>query len=203
VTQNLERRVRTATSRDRSRVVQILTAAFLDDPVLEHLLPRTMPRREARLRALFDLEVARSMRRRGTWISDDGAGVLVGFPPGKWETTRWEALRSAARWRWILGSNVDVAAATMATMEAEQRTLPDHWFLCYGAVEPGRQKAGTGTALLMTVLAECDRTGTPAYMEASSPVTREAGARYGFVPRPGIPLPGGGPTIHPMWRDPA
>jgi hypothetical protein len=53
------------------------------------------------------------------------------------------------------------------------------------------------------VLEECDRTGTPAYLEASGERNRSLYARHGFVERDPLPLPAGGPTVFPMWRDPA
>jgi len=50
-----------------------------------------------------------------------------------------------------------------------------------------------------------DRTGSPAYLEASSPRTRDLYLAHGYVLRPGAPfhLPGSGPPMWPMWRDPS
>lgn len=184
-------------------VVDVLTTAFLADPLFGHLLPPSMPRREARLRQIFAIEVARSQKRGGTWLAGDGSGVMVCFPPGQWQTTAWEDLRDAARWRYIFGRNMDTASAAISRMEAEQRSLPDHWFLCYAAVDPSLQNSGIATALLRAVLEECDRTGTPAYLEASNGKSHAIGTRNGFVDRPAFSLPHGGPTVHPMWREPA
>jgi len=88
-------------------------------------------------------------------------------------------------------------------MEARHRPLGDHWYLLYMGVAPGRQGQGLGSALLRPVLDECDRTGTPAYLEASCERSRALYARHGFVERDALPLPEGGPTIFPMWREPA
>jgi GNAT superfamily N-acetyltransferase len=202
VTESVEHRVRFAGPQDRARVVDVLTAAFMDDPLFGHLLPPSMPRREARLRKTFELEVSRSQRRGGMWVAGDGAGVMVCFPPGRWQTTTWEDFRDAARWRYIFGRHLNTASSAIARMEAEQRSLPDHWFLCYAAVDPMQQNSGIGTALLAAVLEECDRTGTPAFTEASNDKSHALASRYGFVDRPSFSLPQGGPTVFPMWREP-
>ncbi|WP_216870743.1 hypothetical protein [Modestobacter excelsi] len=53
------------------------------------------------------------------------------------------------------------------------------------------------------VLEECDRTGTPAHLEASGERNRALYARHGFVQREPVSLPAGGPTVFPRWREPA
>ena len=197
--------VRRATSADRGRVAAVLAGAFADDPVFSHLFPATTSRRESRMRRMFALEATRSERYGGTWISADGAGAAVWFPPGRWKATTWEDLRDAPRWVALFGRELGFGQAAQKVrkhMEAHHRELPPHWYLLYLGVVPGRQGQGLGGALLRPVLEECDRTGTPAYLEASCERNRALYARNGFVERDPLPLPGG-PTMFPMWRDPA
>jgi GNAT superfamily N-acetyltransferase len=79
-----------------------------------------------------------------------------------------------------------------------------HEHLAILAVRPGGQGRGIGTALLRARHAALDRAGTPAYLEASSPGSRDLYLRNGYVLLSGAPfrLPGDGPPMWPMWRGP-
>ena len=194
--------VRRATAADRANLARTLAAAFADDPVMTFLLPPSIPRRQDRLRRLFSLDGARSERRGGTWITADGAGAAVWFPPGRWQTGPAENVREAPSWLRTLGRRTLLGARVRAVMEAHHRRLPEHWYLLYLGTEPGRQGTGLGAALLRPVLEECDRTRTPAYLEATSERNRALYARHGFADHQALPLPGGGPSLFPMWREP-
>jgi GNAT superfamily N-acetyltransferase len=195
--------VRRATAADRVELGRILAAAFADDPVFSHLLPPAMSHRPARLQKMFTLEATRSEQRSGTWVAADGAGATAWFPPGRWKSTTWEDVRDAPRWIRLFGRQLRTGQKIRTDMEAHHRLLPDHWYLLYIGVEPGRQGQGIGSALLRPVLEECDRTGTPAYLEASCERNRALYARHGFIERDPLPLAEGGPTMFPMWREPA
>ena len=79
-----------------------------------------------------------------------------------------------------------------------------HQHLAILAVSPGHQGQGIGTALLNARHRELDRDGVPAYLEASSTRARDLYQRHGYTLRPDAPfrLPGGGPPLWPMWREP-
>ena len=195
--------VRRATAGDRARVAEVLATAFADDPVFTFLFPPTTSRRRARLERMFALETARSSRRGGTWTGAEGAGAAVWFPPGQWRSTTWEDVRDGLSWVRLFGRQARLGQQVRTAMEAHHRPLPDHWYLLYLGVAAGRQGQGIGSALLRPVLDECDRTGTPAYLEATCERNRRLYARHGFVDRDPLPLPAGGPTLFPMWREPA
>ena len=184
-------------------MARTLAAAFDDDPVFTYLFPPAMSRREARLERMFELETARSGRRSGAWTAAGGAGAAVWFPPGQWAATTWENVRDGLSWVRVFGRQLRVGGAARSVMEAHHRPLPEHWYLLYLGVEPRHQGAGVGSALMRPVLAECDRTGTPAYLEATCERNQTLYARHGFVERDPLPLPDGGPTVFPMWREPA
>ena len=194
--------VRRAAAADRERIARILGAAFVEDPVFSFLLPPAMSRRQARLQRLFALEAARSEQRGGTWIADGDAGASVWFPPGQWRSTTWEDVRDAPSWVRVFGRQARLGQQVRSDMEAHHRPLPDHWYLLYAGVAPGRQGQGVGSALLRPVLEECDRTGIPAYLEATCERNRALYARHGFVAREPLRLPADGPTLLPMWREP-
>jgi GNAT superfamily N-acetyltransferase len=203
MTEDTRPAVRRATAADRARVARVLTTAFADDPVFTYLFPPAVSHRRARMEKMFGLETARSDKRSGTWLAGEDAGAAVWFPPGRWASTTWENVRDAPRWVRLFGRQLQLGGRARSDMEAHHRPLPDHWYLLYLGVEPRRQGAGIGGALMQPVLQECDRTGTPAYLEASCDRNRSLYARHGFVERQPLPLPAGGPTVFPMWREPA
>jgi predicted N-acetyltransferase YhbS len=76
-----------------------------------------------------------------------------------------------------------------------------HHHLALLAVEPSHQGRGLGSALLRHRHAMLDRAGTAAYLEASSPASRDLYARHGYEPRETFALPDG-TLFWPMWRPP-
>jgi GNAT superfamily N-acetyltransferase len=91
-----------------------------------------------------------------------------------------------------------------ATLDRHHPTGTAHWHLAILAVRPGCQGQGTGSLLLQTRHAVLDHDGTPAYLEAATVRTRRLYARHGYTLRPDAPirLPGGGPAMWPMVRQP-
>ena len=83
--------------------------------------------------------------------------------------------------------------------------LPDepHWHLFFLGVDPERQGQGVGSALMRPMLERLDREGTPVYLEASTERSRALYIRHGFVCLDEVRLPGGGPPLWRMWREPA
>jgi GNAT superfamily N-acetyltransferase len=194
---------RRAAAADRGKIARTLTAAFSDDPVFTYLFPPATSRRAARMERMFELETARSARRSGAWTAAGGAGAAVWFPPGQWAATTWENVRDGLSWVRLFGRQLRLGGAVLSVLQAHHRSLPEHWYLLYLGVEPRHQGAGIGSALMRPVLEECDRTGTPAYLEATCERNRALYARHGFLDRDPLPLPADGPTMFPMWREPA
>jgi GNAT superfamily N-acetyltransferase len=193
--------VRRAAGGDRAQVVRTLAVAFADDPVVGFLVPPGSRGREARLRRLFDLEVPRDGEAGDTWLTGDGGGAAVWFPPGRWQTGG--SLRDLGGWLVVLRRRLLSAGRVLAAMERHHAQLPEHWYLAYLGILPEQQGRGTGSALLRAALERCDRDGVPAYLEATSERSRALYARHGFADRGRVDLPGGCPPMHPMWRDPA
>jgi hypothetical protein len=200
VTESVEHRVRLATSKDRGAVVDVLTTAFLADPLFGHLLPPSMSRREARLRQAFAIEVARSQKRGGTWGRRGNDGVLPTGPVAVHRLggpSRRGTVEVHLRLEHGDGVGGDLAhegrtgnpARPLVPLLRRRRSI---------AAELGHRHGAA-----QDVLEECDRTGTPAYVQASNGKSHAIGARYGFVDRPAFALPHGWPTVHPMWREPA
>ncbi|MEU7822520.1 GNAT family N-acetyltransferase [Catellatospora sp. NPDC049133] len=78
-----------------------------------------------------------------------------------------------------------------------------HWHLALLAVRPGLRGTGLGSELLGRRLAQLDAEGVPAYLEASSTGSRDLYLRHGFAMLgEAYHLPGDGPALYPMWREP-
>jgi hypothetical protein len=71
-------------------------------------------------------------------------------------------------------------------------------------VRPDRQCNGIGSHLLIRSHAFLHTVRTPAYLEATDPRNRELYRRHGYLDLDDDPivLPGGGPCLFPMWREP-
>jgi GNAT superfamily N-acetyltransferase len=183
-------------------MADVLAAAFADDPVFLHLLPAGIRRRSQRIHRLFDLELRHGLRSGGGWISADGDGVALWYPPGLWETPTWQGMLHLPVSIATMGSHLSVAMRTMTLMQAHHPREP-HWYLLCLGTEPARQSRGIGSAVLRPMLATCDAQRLPAYLEASSERNRALYLRHGFQDS-GEPLqlPDDGPLMYPMWREP-
>lgn len=93
----------------------------------------------------------------------------------------------------------------LAFDEALERRHPagqPHQHLALIAVRPDVQGTGVGSAMLAAHHARLDEQGTPAYLEAATPRTREIYLRVGYTDLgPPIEFPDG-PAMYPMWRAP-
>jgi GNAT superfamily N-acetyltransferase len=87
-----------------------------------------------------------------------------------------------------------------AELDRHHPTGTAHHHLAILAVHPGKQGQGIGTALLRAHHATLDQTGTPAYLEASSPRNRALYLCHGYAGPGPLHLPDGGPPMWPMTR---
>lgn len=83
----------------------------------------------------------------------------------------------------------------------EHHPTYDHWYLPLMGVEPASQGRRLGSTLLQHTLDKCDRDGLPAYLEATSPRSRNLYARHGFDDVATIQA-GSSPPLWAMLREP-
>ncbi|GLW89583.1 GNAT family N-acetyltransferase [Actinokineospora globicatena] len=90
-----------------------------------------------------------------------------------------------------------------SAFEAHHPAEPHH-HLALLAVAPAKQRQGLGEALLRHHHAHLDSQGLAAFLEASTPESTRLYLREGYTPlgEP-YPLPDDGPTMWPLWRQPA
>lgn len=193
---------RPATERDHEAAAEALALAFANDPAWAHLLPDSATRAE-RLLIYFKAEIASlTPEYRQVWVTDDGSGAAVWASPGRWRVPLAHAGGQARSMASAFGRRLPLAIWTQLRFERHHPRTPQHWYLHYLGVEPRRQGRGLGGALLAPVLAQCDREGTPAHLEASTERNRGLYERNGFALTGTFDMPAGGPPLREMWRDP-
>lgn len=192
--------VRRATSADVDGLATTLARAFDDDPVTTFLFPDPTRRRRA-LPRYFSLLLRKAFLPIGeVWTTDVTRGGAMWTPPSRRRPGAADLLRLLPIVP-IIGRQVPRAVGVMQAVERHHPHVP-HWYLAVLGTDPAQQGKGVGSALLAPVLERCDTSGMPAYLESSKESNVPFYARHGFSVTKTIDLPGGGPTLWLMWREP-
>ena len=190
--------VRRTQREDAAAVSAVLTAAFDDDPVFRWLAPDDETR-PAVDRAFFDLVVEILAAHEDSWTTEgEVAGAALWVPYGREAMSEERGELFGAQMAELYAPYADRVEQLSAAMAAVHPAEP-HEYLWFLGVAPDRQGRGIGSRLLAPVLDRADRNGHPAYLEATSPRSRDLYARHGFVAATPIATPGG-PPLWPMWR---
>jgi GNAT superfamily N-acetyltransferase len=183
----------------------VLARAFHDDPPFEWLLPdeASRPRRLARMFAtMIRIE---ALPYGGVDLACTGGDILGGaiwLPPGRWEPTLSEKIRSApGHWRAV--ASAEIRAARLGYALTRTHPKKPHWYLKSIGIGPDSQGRGVASLLLRSRLGKVDEAGQPAYLEASKPGGVPVYERFGFRTAGTVPMPPGAPVVTKMWREPA
>ncbi|MGW0751388.1 GNAT family N-acetyltransferase [Streptomyces sp. NPDC002587] len=187
-----------ATVADAQLISRKLAFAFDDDPMMRWFFPEDSTR-EADLGRYFTTLFTRQYVRHGVcertgaaaafWVSPEGQAKAV--PDA--ETV--EELQNILGDRAPLFRDAVVAAAEHAPTEP-------HWYLAVIGADPAARGQGHGAALLRSGLAKADAAGLPVYLESSKPSNLPFYEHFGFAVREEVRLPGGGPVLWAMRREP-
>ena len=178
-----------------------MAAAFVDDPAWSWLMP--FADRQQRQRLFFETELRYLVPdRREVWTTEDGSAAALWAAPGRWSVPMGTVLREAPPMLRVFGRRLPLALRYLMRVERLHPTKPPHWYLEIIGTEPAQQGRGLGSALMRPVLALCDRDWLGAYLEASSERSRALYERHGFRVVERFNMPGGGPEIRRMWREP-
>ncbi|GAB3898653.1 GNAT family N-acetyltransferase [Kibdelosporangium lantanae] len=175
----------------------VLTEAFMDDPVVCWLFPTPAERRP--LQALFYGHLLERVTAEAYLIGrDEGASVWLTLAAGQApDEDRPDTDRNPD-----FGENgARLLALGQALGDRHPRHQPHLYLACMGVVR-GRQGAGLGSAMLRHRLERADANGLAVYLEASSPRSRALYLRYGFHDHGGPVRVADSPLLWPMWRQP-
>jgi hypothetical protein len=176
--------VRPATQADHPRMVATLAAAFATDPPLRFLVPDDT---EARLRVYFGALVPLY----DAWVSEDPFGTALWLPPGRYPFRALTQLRLLPAGVRVFRPHLRRALGAQRAVERHHPHEP-HWYLDYIAADTPGSGAGS------TLLSHAER--RPAYLNASTPRSRDLYLRHGFQVTSEFRLPFGGPPVWRMWR---
>jgi GNAT superfamily N-acetyltransferase len=194
---------RRATHADVHALSKTLGRAFFDDPVMCWMLPDADARRR-KLHKLFEaLTRHHHLARGGVEVAPDDDGGIGGAalwdPPGEWRQTRGEELRAMPGLLLAFGRSLRRGLVAEEMMKAAHPEEP-HWYLAVIGSDPDVRGKGFGQVLMRSRLDRCDAEHAPAYLESSNPDNVPYYQRFGFEVTGEITLPGGGPSLVPMWR---
>lgn len=168
---------------DRAAVLAVLTDAFARDPLVRWLFPD--PDSRARWQARFHADVLGHPAAEA-YLTGQGEAAAV-----------WLTLAAGqSPYGGSDGAGGRLGALGGALAARHPADVPHRYLACMG-VRGARQGGGLGSALLRHGLAH---TGTAAYLEASSPRSRELYRRHGFADLGSPVRLGDGPPLWPMWR---
>jgi ribosomal protein S18 acetylase RimI-like enzyme len=184
--------VRRAVPQDEPTITRLFAERFLLDPVNMWVFPDRADRERRHLlffRPFVQLALARG---HVDVVGDcDGAALwfdVVDTPP----EPDVDRLQHACGPNWV-------RAAQVFALLDEHHPVKPHAYLLFIAARPGH---GFGTALLTHRLADVDKSGQDAYLEASSPLSAALYRRLGYADL-GAPIqPPAGPALIPMMRSP-
>ncbi|MCU1353072.1 MAG: acetyltransferase [Acidimicrobiales bacterium] len=193
--------IRVATKADLPTVGRVLAAAFADDPVWNWLVPAN-PSWMARASSYFAHDAANRLTGGGVLVDEEGTGAALWAPPKQWRSTPAGMAKELPPAIRLFRQRLPKALRTLTFMEKHHPNDPPHWYLAVLGTDPEHQGKGIGSALIHHITDRCDAEGLPAYLESSKERNVPFYARHGFEPGDPIDLPGGGPPVWPMWREP-
>jgi GNAT superfamily N-acetyltransferase len=194
-------RVVRASTADVDEVVSILATGFMDDPMSRWIFPDVIDR-ELRHPVFFRPFVDLAFAHGEIDTTTDRLGAALWFPV---DVTADSGLPDLGA---LFERTLDPLAAQRIADYDERSSAnhpihASHFHLPFIAVRPDHVGNGIGTALLRHRLSRLDQQRTPAYLEASNERSARLYERLGFSRRqPTTDMPDG-PSLYPMWREPA
>jgi GNAT superfamily N-acetyltransferase len=192
---------RRATDADVDAMAAQLAKTFWDDPVTSFIFDKPA-RREAGLRAYFTTQMrADYLPFGGCYTTDGHDGSAIWAPAGKPLLTGLTGIRTMLPVLPYVWANLAKTLRILNLVEAMHPHEP-HWYLATLGTAVDRQGKGVGGALMRPVLDHCDAEGLPCYLESSKERNVPFYRRHGFEVVKEVQLPGGGPPLWTMWREP-
>lgn len=192
--------IRRAEAADQETVVNVLTEAFADDPLVCWLFPNPSERRRLQAR-VYRHHLADPAAE--TYLVGRREGVALWHsPPAGGAAHEEDPEPQAPDMEAAFGASASRLRALEQALAPRRPTGEPHLYLFCMGVAAGRRGAGLGSAILRHRLERADADGLAAYLEASSPQSRALYLRHGFEDLGEPARPADGPPLWPMWRSP-
>ena len=194
--------IRPARVDDVPGIAEVMSDAFVDDPVASWFWRKPTGRREY-IAGWYELVAREHYLEHGeVYVAEeDGeiAGCAMWSPPGGWRFSARVEMKTSRYALPRLGLRVPIASVAMRRIEREHPETP-HWYLSELGVRPRSQGRGLGSRLMYDVLERCVADEIPAYLESSTERSKTLYERHGFATKKVIHMPRGGPPLWLMWR---
>ncbi|MFI5525473.1 GNAT family N-acetyltransferase [Streptomyces platensis] len=183
---------------DAPLISRVLADAFDDDPMMRWFFPDDATR-PAGLVRYFSTLFTRQYGRHGVCERTEAAAAFW-VPPEAMAKAVPDA-ETVEELQDILG---DRAGLFREAVEAAAEHAPQEpqWHLAVLGADPAAQGQGHGAALLRSGLAQADAAGMPVALESSKRSNLPFYEHFGFTVQHELLLPGGGPTLWAMRREP-
>jgi GNAT superfamily N-acetyltransferase len=172
--------MKAVTKGDRSRAIDVLSAAFDTNPSVNWVIPQDKKRKQ-RLHALMNYALDVTMRQHEAYIHNEAPAVaLCHFPYKKHFSLAdvWSDVRFAFH---VTGVSGAIKAAKREALIKAQHPKAPFMYLWMLGVSPSHQGKGAGSSLLKKILVRCDDENLPAYLETSVERNLPLYQRHGFV----------------------
>jgi ribosomal protein S18 acetylase RimI-like enzyme len=192
--------IRKMIAADVDVIAQVMARAFYDDPLQVWVFPDAVTRLD-RLDRMFAMQIRDSSVPIGESYTDESrSSGAFWLPPGR-EQPDESALQSMEVLVPIVGDAIArIRAAYQVMMDAHPTAA--HFYLAGLGTDPDHQGEGLGSAVMAPVLARCDATGVPAYLESTKESNVAFYEHHGFAVTGTIAPAPDGPTMWCMWREP-
>lgn len=186
--------IRRAAPEDAPQVARLIATAFAPLAAVNWLLPEPSVRPQI-MTADFLILVEHALKHGHVDVIDQSRAAAV------WFDRTVEVPEPEDYDRRLTGACGEWTDRFRVLDELFEENHPEepHHHLALLAVDPARQGGGLGSALLRHHHAALDGAGTAAYLEASSPASRDLYLRHGYELRETFALPDG-TEFWPMWR---
>lgn len=192
-----------ATKDDSDAVIDITAKGFHDDPVMKWMLRRDRKYEFALQLFMRTLAHLIYLPHRESYINDARTGATMWLPPGvTGDIGLIQQLRSVPAMIRIAGiSGIPSMLRVQSFLDGKHPTKP-HYYLFSIASLPEMRGQGIGSALMTPMTDRFDEQQVGAYLENSRSANLPFYQRHGFEVVEQVQLPGGGPTMWLMWREP-
>ena len=184
---------------DWRTVADITGEAFAEDPVNQYIFGK-----RASIRSMFRVMAREMYLPQGLCYLHKSGGATMWMPPGVDAAPSQFGLMKFALGQLRHGTPgaIKKGMALSQIMQDWHPKDPHMYLFTIGTTQAARGK-GVGKGLLAPVLAACDASGLPVYLENSNPANSGFYAAHGFERMGIFNIDGDNtPVMEPMWREP-